>query len=147
MMLRDVMDHAVEVERENAKRSVSGRSRRPTLLVALLVPALAFAAWSWIARPEIIWGPRPRQVTPERQEADTRFSLFLLARRIDGYRRSAGAFPPSLDSISGAPKGVAYRLVGDSAYEISANGLTYRSGTPVAELLSNAPRIIAGPGK
>src|SRR5438067_9786110 len=60
LALRDVMDHAVKMQREITAPSDRHRGRtRIVWATVVCVPLLALAVYSWVAHPEFIWGPRP----------------------------------------------------------------------------------------
>jgi hypothetical protein len=67
LALREVMDHAVKVEREISKPMAMPRSRARLIGSALVcIPLIAFCAYSWIARTEFIWGPSMKSVASSR---------------------------------------------------------------------------------
>lgn len=145
MALAAVMDHAVKVHKETTG-PVGRKKGKKALVVSLLcVPMLAFCVYSWIARPEFIWGPGAKPIPPARQEANVRFSMFLLAQRIEAYRHSVGNYPLSLGEVGDSLEGVVYTRV-DSVYELRAvdNGkpIVYRPDRSIDEFLGSSPLII-----
>src|SRR6185295_12029505 len=119
------------------------RSRR--IVVAIVcVALLALSAYSWLARPEFIWGPSARSVPAERRDANLRFTMYLLARRIESHRATSGSYPGSLSVLGHVPPGIVFRLLGDSAFELRAtdNGtpLVLRSKDAPAAFLAGSPR-------
>jgi hypothetical protein len=151
MALRDVMNHVVEVETENAKRPPAARARGRSALLGLLCAALvAASAYSWFARPEFIWGPRRHEDTPQRAAASTRTELFLISRRIEAYRRANGRYPDALAALGSAVAGagVTYTLAGDSIYRLTARGaggeVSYQSDQPADAFIGNSMRVLGG---
>lgn len=150
MALRDVMEHVVEVEKENRRRPRSGTSRTRTVLLAAACMAMAgVSAWSWFARPEFIWGPRGHEETQQHAVASERSALFLLSRRIEAYRRTNGSYPADLSALGAhVPAGVTYTLSGDGVYRLSARGasgeITYQSDKPADQFIGNSLRVLGG---
>ena len=150
LALRDVMDHAVKVHQESTdiRQLDTGRGRRITAAV-ICVPLLALSVYSWVARPELIWGPRHGAVAPARREANLRLAMFLLARRIMAYKASQGQLPASLaeiDERTARGAGIGYRLLSDSEFELrSTEGgspIVYRSTDSASALLRNSVTAI-----
>ena len=147
MALAAVMDHAVKVHKETTG-PVGRKKGKKALVVSLLcVPMIAFSVYSWIARPEFIWGPGVKPLPPARQEANIRFSMFLLAQRIETYRQSVGSYPLSLSEVGDSLEGVLYARV-DSVYELRAvdNGkpIVFRPDRSIDAFLGTSPLIIQG---
>jgi hypothetical protein len=147
MALRDVMDHAVRVQRENAEIRPLFRSRR-MLAVMICALLLAFSAYSAIVRPEFIWGPAV-VVAPEQADAGARMGMFLLAQRLEGVRAARGHYPESLNEVGEGASGVEYRVIGDSIFELrvktdSASVLVFRSNENAARFLGDSPMRIQG---
>jgi hypothetical protein len=141
------MEHAVKVQREVAKPMPRRRSRAPLIAATLLcIPLLGFCIYSWVARPEFIWGPSEMTVAPDRQEANVRFGMYLLAQRVEAYRKSEGVYPSLLDAIGESLEGVSYAMVSESVFELRAseNGkaIVFRSNEPVDVFLGASPVII-----
>jgi len=149
LALRDVMDHAVRVQREITDPSrLRRRNLRAIALTVLCVPLIALSAYSWIARPEVIWGPRGRVVPPLRSEAELRVAMFLLAQRLEAYRRLQGSYPKSLAAIDEDPHGIRYDVNGDSAFALSVTrdgkGIVLRSSDNAEAFLGNSVALIGG---
>lgn len=149
LVLRDVMDHAVRVQREITQpKPLRKRRGRQIAANLLCVPLLAFCAYSWFARPEFIWGPRPRTATPAEAEATGRFELYLLAQRIENQRAALGGYPADLAVVGDVPAGVTYRLLADTAFELraTANGreLVFRSTENADDFLTSAIPVLRG---
>jgi hypothetical protein len=152
LALRDVMEHVVEVQREITAPKRLRRSRARLILASVIcVPLLAASAYSWIARPGVIWGSSARSVSPQRREANVRFAMFLLARRIQSYRNIEGALPSSLAAVGSHTPGLSYAVVSDSVFELRAierdTAIVFRSDARVSDFLGSAPKIIAGQAK
>ena len=147
MALRDVMDHAVRMEREMATRSGNRRSRpRGIVGVAGALALLALSAYSLIARPAFIWG-QPYTQSPARADASLRFGMYLLAQRLEAFRAEAGQYPSSLGDVGEAVEGVRYTLVADSVFELRSAADTtvaLRSDGAIDAFLGNSVRIIQG---
>jgi len=152
LALRDVMDHAVKVQQEDTAPSKLKRWNGRVIAASLIcIPALAICVYSYVARPEFIWGPGAQPLPPAEQEAGMRFSMFLLAQRVEGYRHAQGAYPQSLDVIGERLEGVRYTLVSDSLYELRATDagkpIVFRSNESVDAFLGNTAAIIQGLGR
>lgn len=149
LVLREVMQHAVKVQKEFKKPTPVKRSRAGAVWASLLcLPLLAFCIYSWIARPEFIWGPSDASIPPAEQEADVRFSLFLLAQRVEAYRQSEGLYPSALEALDDKVEGVSYALVSDSVFELRAmqqgKEVVFRSDESADAFLGNALAVIQG---
>jgi len=150
MALRDVLTHAVEVEKESRKHSgppgSSGTGRMITMILG--VPALAFCVYSFVARPEFIWGPNPSSVTAERRDANLRFTMFLLSQRIRTQGRSLGKLPATLTDVGESPPGITYSVVSDTVFELRATeggqAVVLRSNEPPRQFLGDAQKYILG---
>jgi hypothetical protein len=147
MALRDVMDHAVRVQREITAVTPIRRSRVPRLLALLFcVAAIAFSGYSLVARPAFIWG-EPDAVSPVRADAGVRLGLYLLAQRVESFRVEAGKYPASLGDIGEALEGVHYTLVSDSVFELRSSEdstVVLRSDMPLESFVANSVGVIQG---
>lgn len=151
LALRDVMDHAVKVHQEGAAKPTGRRSRgRLGLMLALCVPLLAFSAWSWVARPEIIWGAAAA-VSPAEREGHLRLTMFFLAQRLEAARRQSGRYPVTLGEIGETSTTVSYRLVDDSSFTLSASlgdrQLLLNSRQPLDQFLGSNIRLLRAGGR
>ena len=143
------MNRVVEVQKEITAPKKLRLSRARLIVTAVIcVPLLALSVYSWVARPEFIWGPRALPVPSLRRDANTRFSMFLLARRIQSYGRTEGALPSSLAAIGSRVPGVSYAVVSDSVFELRAEEggkpIVFRSDASLSDFLGNAAKIVAG---
>ena len=149
--LRDVMDHAVQVQQEMATKGARRRSPgRPMLVLALCVPLLAFSVWSYVARPVIIWGA-DATLTADDRENHLRLTMFFLAQRIEAARRQTGHYPATLGEIGEAGTSVSYRLLDDSTFHLSAtwdgSQLLLNSREPLDRFLGNSVRLLRSSGR
>lgn len=150
MALRDVMSHAVEVEKETRKVSgpphESGAGRAATMVLSLVL--LGFTVFVYASRPEFIFGANPNQVPAVRRDANIRFTMYLLSRRVESYRKASNRLPDDLSAIPGAPQGVSYARLSDAVFELRANDgskvVVFRSNEPVDRFLGESPRILSG---
>ena len=150
LLLRDVMDHAVRIHKETSgpfgekKRSHA----RTTTLAVVIVAVVALCAYSWIAKPEFIWGPKPGPLPLAQQDANLRFAMFLVAQRVEAHRLAQGALPSSLEAIGEGLPGVTYTAVSEKVFELrgSVNGqpVVYRSDASANAFLGNSTNIIQG---
>ena len=152
LALRDVMDHVVKTQREITKPTVIRARRARRILATLIcVPLIALSVYSWLERPEFIWGPSNRSVPAARQDANTRLAIYLTARRIESFRKRQGALPVSLAAIGEDRKSITYRVVSDSVFELHAvrdgTPIVFRSNEPAAAFLGSAPKVIAEQAK
>jgi len=148
LVLRDVMDHAVRVQREISGAKVLETSRAGLIAACLVcVPLLGLCVYSYVARPEFIWG-RGTTPAPVTRDAGLRFGMYLLAQRVESFRGRAGRYPESLEAIGDALEGVSYARISDSVFELRAtqNGqaIVFRSSEPVDAFLGNSPELIQG---
>ena len=142
MALRDVMDHAVRVQREITQATPMARSRAPrTLAIAVCVVLIASSAYSLIARPEFIWGRSLQQPDPARQ-GSLRLGLYVLAQRIETFRAEHSRYPVALDEIDGGVRGVHYALISDSIFVLR----TVAGGDTAVFRSDQPPEMLLGPG-
>ena len=77
--------------------------------------------------------------------------MFLLARRIQAYRKAEGALPPTLAAAGLRAPGVSYVVLSDSVFELRTEErgkpVVFRSDASLSDFLGNAPKIVAGQGK
>lgn len=149
--LRDVMDHAVKVQQEMATTEARRRSPGRTMLVlGLCAPLLAVSVWSYVARPQIIWGADAKLSAGER-ESHLRLTMFFLAQRIEAARRQTGHYPVTLGEIGEASTGVSYRLLDDSTFHLSSTldgtQLLLNSREPLDQFLGSNARLLRSAGR
>ena len=148
LALRDVMEHAVRVQREITAPKTIRKSRAGMVTaIALCVPLLGMSVFSWVAKPAAIWGPHAIE-TSEREDANARFVVFVLAERIESYRQTEGAYPAALAAVGVTDSLVSYRLTSDSTFELQTRAagreLVFRSSDPVEAFLGNSIGIVTG---
>lgn len=144
-LLREAVRHSVQIEREAALAGLQKPSRaRPIALGVICVALFALSAWSFIARPEFIWGPRVAAFAPERAEANARVAMYIMAKRAEAIRARDGELPDGGEEV-GATQGFTYARDGD-AFTISTrlNGrdLTLRSDEDAQAFLGNSRDLI-----
>ena len=145
LLLRDAVTHAVRAEQETARPHARRQSRGGRMaVVALCAGLVAFCAWSFVQRPEFIWGPRAPAVPAERVEANVRMSMYLVARRAELQRAAHGDYPNALAEFS-PDTALRYRASGEE-FEITgvANGrlLVLRSSDDLGAFLGNSADLI-----
>lgn len=116
-------------------------------VVTLCVAVLAFSAYSWIARPEFIWGARPAPMRPQRVEANMRVAMFLISQRLEAYREREGEYPESLRDVD-ADTSFAYVLLDDSNYQLTGRAgsrqITLTANDDLRDFLGNSRDVIHG---
>lgn len=155
MALRDVMSHAVEVEKE--VRKASGPPRESgvgkTILMSLSIAVIAFTGFAYLSRPEFIFGADPNNVPEVRRDANVRFTMYLLSRRVESFKTndSSKRYPDNLSVIVGAPKGVSYSKLTDDVFELRAKDgekeIVFRSNEPADRFLGRSPQVLSGRGQ
>jgi len=120
LLLRDAVRHSVQIEREAALAMIPKETRgRPVAMGIFVAIALAFSAWSFIAKPAFIWGAGASTIAPEREEAGVRLAMFLQARRLDLHRAKEGEYPDALSEVGGDTT-LGYRLTDDGGFVLTA---------------------------
>ena len=115
-----------------AKQMQSYRAR-PIVLAALAIPCLLLGVYTFIARPEWVFGPNPARLAPDQREGHLRFAMFLLAQRLHAYREAnGGQLPAALADVGEEWPGIEYRNVDGSMFELRGKDpstplLVYRS--------------------
>jgi hypothetical protein len=103
-------------------------------LIVLAPVFVALTAWNVIRLTR-----SPELVTPTEEAAAIRFSIYLVAQEIEGYRREHGVLPPSLEEINADIEGVTYSPA-DTGYVLSGTAagetITYRSGADLTPFWS-----------
>ena len=149
LALAAVMEHAVKVHKEtNAPpRAVKTGGGRSIALVLLCIPMLAFAAYAWVARPEFLWGPGVKPLPAAQEEAGIRFSMFLLAQRIQAFYERTGRYPSSLSEVDDSVPNVRYVAM-DSVFELrtglKGRPIILRSDRSMDDFLGTSTLIIQG---
>lgn len=144
-LLRDAVRHSVQIEREAALAELRTPSRaRPIALGVICAALFSFSAWSFIARPEFIWGPRVTALAPERAEAGARVAMYIMAKRAEAIRARDGEFPDDGAEI-GAPQGFTYIRDGDTytiRTQLNGRELTLRSDDDAQAFLGDSRDVI-----
>ena len=144
MTLRDVMEHVVETAKKPPQQKKSRAPRVIAIVLCLLL--LGASAYSWIARPEAIWGPSGAPVSPVLDGASARLTIAIIAQRLNEARAQTGRYPRALDEIGEAPVEITYRLVGDTIFVLGArtgvDSLEYRSTQPLDEFVGRSMDIV-----
>lgn len=149
LALAAVMEHAVKVHKEThaPPKPVKTGGGRTIALLAVCIPMLAFAAYTWIARPEFLWGPGVRPLPPVQEEAGIRFSMFLLAQRIQAFYDNTGRYPTSLSEIEDSVPNVRYVPM-DSVFELrtglKGKPIVLRSDRSMDDFLGTSTLVIQG---
>ena len=141
------MAHAVETDREFQKKSAltagGGRGKLASLLAIALVAA---SAYSWIAKPAMIWGAPVPPPAPEVQQANMRMSMFLFGMKVVRFRKQTGSYPESLAAMGDSIQGISYARVSDSTFELrgraSNHEIVFRSDMSAADFLGNTKELI-----
>lgn len=153
MALRDVMSHAVEVEREvrRASRPPSESRVGRMMMLTFSVALLAFTVFAYATKPEFLFGADPNRVPEVRRDANIRFTMYLLSRRVESYKKASHRYPDDLSAIAGAPKGVSYTRLSDDVFELRARDgskdVVFRSDEPADRFLGQSPKILSGRGQ
>ncbi len=155
MALRDVMSHAVEVEKEVRKaagpprESTVARSAAATVSVVLL----AFTVFAYVSKAEFIFGADPNNVPEARRDANVRFTVYLLSRKVESFKTTDASrkYPDDLAAIAGAPKGVSYAKLSEDVFELRAmdggKEIVFRSNEPAGRFLGESAKILSGRGQ
>lgn len=144
--LRDVMDHAVRVQKEISGVKRLGPSRARLILTAVIcVPLLALCVYSFAARPAFIWGA-VEELPVVQREAGLRLGMFLIAQRLEAFRAETGHYPAALGDIGEAVEGLQYRVVSDSLFELRSDQagppIVFRSDASVDVFLGSSVTVI-----
>lgn len=142
--LRDVLEHAVEFTRAvSTARPMESYRSRPVVLAAIAIPSLLLCLYSFIARPDWVFGHDPARSSPARQEAHLRFAMFLVSQRLNAYRDAhGGALPQSLPEVGETWAHITYEILPDSGFELRALA---GSGRPIALRSDQDARAFLGP--
>lgn len=140
--IREVVEAAARSTRavELAKPMESYRSR-PIILTALAIPCLLLSLYTFSARPEWVFGPKPVATLTARGEAHVRFAMYLVYKRLNAFRAAnGGALPQSLLQVGEEWPAIQYRIVADSVFELRAPG----SARPIVFRSDGDPRALLG---
>ena len=151
MALRDVMSHAVESEKESRKSSGPPKESRGgrVFMMILSLGLAAFTAFAYSTRPEFIFGANPNNVPEIRRDANVRFTMYLLSRRVESYKKQQQRYPDDLTAVTKLPpKGVEYSRLSNDVFELRAKDgaklLVFRSDEPTDKFLGSVPRTLQG---
>jgi hypothetical protein len=153
MALRDVMSHAVEVEKETRKAGgpPRGSGAGRNIMLTFSLGLLAFTIFAYAAKPEFIFGADPNNVSEVRRDANVRFTLFLASLSVESYKKTAKRYPDDLSALKSIPKSVSYVRISDDVFELRAKegtkDIIFRSNEPVDRFLGNSPKILSGRGQ
>ena len=151
-LLRDVMDHAVRVHKETTAPFARKESHARAIMLGItMIVLMAASAYSWVARPEFIWGPKAEPLPAVEEEAGYRMAMFFVAQRVEAFRQAQGLYPSALAAIGEDIPGVTYTIVSDGVFELSTNlngkRIVFRSDQSADEFLGNSTNIIQGFGR
>ena len=141
------MSHAVETDREFKKKSsVTTGAGRGRLLSIATVVLLALSAYSWLAKPAIIWGAPVPAPAPEVHQANLRMSMFLFGMKVDRFKTKSGSYPETLSAMGDSVRGIGYARLNDSTFELRGRAadqeIVLRSDMSAAEFLGNTKELI-----
>jgi hypothetical protein len=141
--IREVVEAAERTTRavQMAKPMESYRAR-PIVLAALAIPALLLCLYTYLARPEWVFGPGPAAALTPRGEGHLRFATFLVAQRVFAFRDSTGGLPRTLAEVREQWPEIQYRLIDDSRFELRAQvpggrPIVFRSDEDPVNLMRN----------
>ena len=140
------MDHVVEASKEPP--GVRRSRARPVLSIVLCTLLLAASAYSWIERPEHIWGPSGQAPSPVVERANARLMLVILAQRLEAVRARTGHYPLSLAEAGETVGGISYEVVGDTGFVLmarsAADTIVLRAHEDPNEFLGKTVELISG---
>ena len=144
--LRDAVAHAVETDRAFKTRGALTGGRGRAGRYALVAIAVIVTVYSWVGRPQFIWGAPPALPSPEVQNADLRMSMFFFAIKVERYRKLHGTYPSSLRDVGDSVPGLRYSLLDGNTYELRGTAanreVVLRSDMSGAQFLGNAKELI-----
>jgi hypothetical protein len=144
LALRDVLHHVVDVA-THPSLPIRQLGKRNAVILLLCGLLLAASAYSWVARPEHIWGPT-QSASPVVERASARLTIFILAQRLESQRAAAGHYPTTLEALGEQINGVSYSVIGDSLFELRAtgvdSGLVFRSNESAEAFLGRSVDLI-----
>lgn len=121
-------------------------ARRGRLLGIGTVALLALSLYSWVAKPQVIWGAPLKEPTPEVQQANLRMSMFLFGMKVDRFRTKHGSYPETLAAMGDSIRGISYARLSDGAFELRGRAanreLVFRSDMRGEDFLGNARELI-----
>ncbi len=121
-LLADVVAHAKrETRAVMLAKAMESFKTRPFIVAAIALVMAVVTAYSYLSRAEWVFGP-PAAVSAHR-ESHLRFAMFLTMQRLTDYRvANQGALPGSLLEVGEDWPGITYRAIGDSLFELQAQG-------------------------
>jgi hypothetical protein len=147
----DVVQHSARFTRAVAfAKPIESYLLRPIILAAIAVLMLVVTGASYATRAEWLFGANPTPPSADRREGYQRFTMYLLAHRVNHYRaQNNGRMPPSLAAVGEDWPGIEYAVVdlrGRGVFElrseVDGQRLTYRSSQDVDTFLAGSERFL-----
>ncbi len=124
-------------------------TRPPYVAVAALLLSLSGFGYIWLGEPAWLYDSASTVESAESAQAGLRFGLYLTAKRLEEYRRSAGRLPATIAEAGSTEDGIRYVRKSDSSFEISGwkgdLGLTLLSSQSPEALLAPSRKILEQP--
>jgi hypothetical protein len=147
----DVVQHSARFTRAVAlAKPIESFRGRTILLAAVAVPMLLLTTYSYIARPEWVFGANPAPGSIERREAYQRFVMSLVAYRLNHFRATnEGRLPQSLVEVGDDWTEIGYTVVDreSGVFELHGTGvlaepIRYRSDQSIPEFVGGSVRFL-----
>ena len=147
----DVVQHSARFTRAVAlAKPIESVRGRTIIVAALAAPLLLLTAYTYIARPDWVFGARPTIGSIERREAYQRFVMSLVAYRVEYFRATnQGQLPQTLVEVGEEWPGIGYTVVDRERglYELHGTGvlpdpIRYRSDQRVADFVGTSTRFL-----
>ena len=137
---------ALVMQRETVKAAAVAASEKrksgPPLKLYLLLSLLAFNTYAWFGNPEWLRFSGPELPEPSYYASSWKLAVYLQRQRIEEYRLRTGHLP--VTSLQAGPpvKGVQYKSLPSSTYELAAGDalrrFVYLSSDSTAVLVGRA---------